>query len=318
MKTILKLGFASGLIYWLYSSGKLQFTELEQAFQNPFTIISSVLLFIFVIFGSAFRIKFILDHENKMSLSNIKLFLCNWIGAFFNTVIPGSVSGDLIKIFYIKDIYQQFTKKYLLFSIFADRLMGLFALVSMGALIGVLNLEGSEQALRNLIYFNILVFAGIICFFTLLFFPPAFIHNLLAKISNKLSDFWSQALHRKFALAKMYLISFALQGIIIFIFWFVTNDLTSGKFTLVDAYTIVPFGFIITALPIAPAGLGVGHFAFQNLFQMIEIENGASLFNVYFCVYILTNITGTIPYALFKKDTKNQMKKSGFLEDGHN
>ena len=64
------------------------------------------------------------------------------------------------------------------------------------------------------------------------------------------------------------------------------------------------------SIPIAPAGLGVGHAAFHTLFGYFGIKDGASLFNIYFIFVIMTNLTGIIPYLLIdrKKEPLKNLK----------
>jgi hypothetical protein len=61
---------------------------------------------------------------------------------------------------------------------------------------------------------------------------------------------------------------------------------------------VLPIGQIATALPISPAGLGVGHVAFKKLFTYFHHTNGATLFNNVWLIVVLTNLFGVIPFLL--------------------
>jgi uncharacterized membrane protein YbhN (UPF0104 family) len=61
-------------------------------------------------------------------------------------------------------------------------------------------------------------------------------------------------------------------------------------------FTFMPVGFLSTSIPLAPAGLGVGHAVFDSLFSFFGIKNGASLFNLYFLGTVLFALLGLIPY----------------------
>jgi hypothetical protein len=69
----------------------------------------------------------------------------------------------------------------------------------------------------------------------------------------------------------------------------------------IQAIAFLPLGLMALALPVAPSGLGVGHAIFQKLFEFSGIENGASLFNIYFIVTLSVNLLGVIPYLLSKR-----------------
>ena len=58
---------------------------------------------------------------------------------------------------------------------------------------------------------------------------------------------------------------------------------------------------IITAIPISPGGLGVGHAAFEKIFQYFTVMNGANLFNIYWIVFILNNLLGIILIYFYQK-----------------
>ena len=62
----------------------------------------------------------------------------------------------------------------------------------------------------------------------------------------------------------------------------------------------MPIGMMAVAVPISPAGLGVGHAIFDGLFKLYGTFNGASLFNLYFLTTISVNLMGIFPYLMFK------------------
>ena len=49
---------------------------------------------------------------------------------------------------------------------------------------------------------------------------------------------------------------------------------------------------IVTAIPLAPGGMGVGHVAFDKLFSFLSISNGADLFNIFWITMMLINLLG--------------------------
>jgi hypothetical protein len=65
---------------------------------------------------------------------------------------------------------------------------------------------------------------------------------------------------------------------------------------------IFPLGVMTTALPLAPGGLGVGHVAFDKLFSLVGMSGGANVFNVMVLVQLALNLTGFVPYLLYKKE----------------
>jgi hypothetical protein len=133
---------------------------------------------------------------------------------------------------------------------------------------------------------------------------------VIGKIMKKLEDIWNDICLFKNIILKILGLSMIIQSVAVFIFWFLTAPYAEGDFTLMKAFTIMPIGFISIAVPIAPAGLGVGHVVFEKLLGFFSITNGASLFNIYFFVVLISNITGVIPYL-----THSAGKKNIHLED---
>jgi uncharacterized membrane protein YbhN (UPF0104 family) len=64
---------------------------------------------------------------------------------------------------------------------------------------------------------------------------------------------------------------------------------------------IYPVGVLTTAIPITPSGLGVGHVAFTKLFEMVGLQHGASVFNMFVFSQLILNMLGVIPYLSLRK-----------------
>ena len=319
---ILKLLFAGGLIYWLINSGKLDFKLLQTAFNNPVSIFLAI-VFMQIDNGIvALRLRYLLQIKAVQKINFLKLFMANWIGIFFNSVLPGSVTGDLVKIFYIKELDEKLTKKYLLVSVFIDRVVGLLGLITVGGFFSLINystLTSLSNEVETLIHLNLLLTSVVLVFLLMiLFFPqgPILLAKpfrelpVIGKIMKKLEDIWNDICLFKNIILKILGLSMIIQSVAVFIFWFLTAPYAEGDFTLMKAFTIMPIGFISIAVPIAPAGLGVGHVVFEKLLGFFSITNGASLFNIYFFVVLISNITGVIPYL-----THSAGKKNIHLED---
>src|SRR5690554_3436841 len=102
VKTILKFAFAFGLIYWLISSGKLDLSVLGEAAKDPLRLFAGFLFTLFILLLATWRYYLIITDKMESKPPFIKIAKFNWIGIFFNSVLPGSVSGDIVKVFYLK------------------------------------------------------------------------------------------------------------------------------------------------------------------------------------------------------------------------
>lgn len=88
------------------------------------------------------------------------------------------------------------------------------------------------------------------------------------------------------------------------LFYYITASLgnySPGELSFTNMATVFPLGMLTAALPIAPGGLGVGHVAFEQLFNMIGITGGANTFNLFVLSLLALNLIGVVPYLRMKK-----------------
>jgi hypothetical protein len=325
IKNLLKFLFAGGIIYWLLQSGKLDLSLINKSLETPGTLtLCLFLLFVQLLLGSQ-RWRLLLSIQAKNTLNYFKVLMICWIGLFFNIFLPGAVTGDLIKLVYIKDLDKSFTKTFLVSSALIDRVLGFAALITLTGFFSLINFKRMLELSPNtttLLTMNLLLFIGVIAFMFSLFLPKVFQSKLLAvanmipkigpKIENALLEVWSFADKPK-VIIYGFLISLFNQFLSILAFWTLTQPYYSKALTLGEVFTIIPTGVIATAIPIAPAGIGVGHAAFDKLFSLVDIAGGASFFNLFFVTIITLNLIGVIPYLFSGK--KHSIKETEEFEE---
>lgn len=315
LKTIilntLKLSLAAGLIYWLVQSGKLDFKLLAQLKNYPLAVSLAFFLTIANYVLISFRWERILSARSVVKLPVWGLIKITWIGQFFSSVLPGSVSGDLIKIIYVQKFDKTFSKKFIFASILIDRIMGLCALSLM---VGAVTLIFGSQIVKNapamqpLINTNYILTGLVLLAFAIFFFFHDYVRGIfvrlekiaLAKIFQQIIALWDDLVMIKSKMLKAIGISLIVQINGVLIFWALVFPFVGDKMSFIQALAFVPLGFITLALPVAPSGLGVGHAIFQKLFELSGIDNGASLFNLYFVLTLVVNLFGVIPYLVTK------------------
>ena len=313
IKTFLKLSVAFALIYWLLKSGKLDLNLIAELGKNPWGLLAAFTLALTNIWIISIRWRGILEARNSVHIPLLGLVKANWIGQFFSSVLPGSVTGDLIKIIYVQEYDKSISKKFVFATILIDRVMGLSGLILLVGLTSVLfqdHILDNAPAMKPLLKFNYfltaLVLAGIIIF---IFFDQ-FVHKvfrlgeriLFPAIWQKFGDLWNDLISIKVQILKALCLSLVVQFSGVLIFWSLIYPFTLGKMDFVQALAFIPLGHMTLALPIAPSGLGVGHAIFQKLFEFSGITNGASLFNLYFIVTLIINICGVVPYLLSRRN----------------
>lgn len=310
--TIFKLLLIASIFYWLISSGKLDFSLITKVLDSPLRLTASFLMAILIFLIMSYRYLLIIKmRSQKVKFTSI--FKYNWIAQFFNAVLPGSVTGDLIKVFYLNKEDKLLSKSFLVGSIVIDRLTGLFGLIiNLGifSLINYRTLSSLSNDVKTILNINLvlvsLLFVGLFILFKFEKLPLRLFSHLkaasvLKKLTNKLETLWLTLASFKKNFISLLFLSISVQILAVCLFWFITSPYSSDHFDITFAFSLIPIGFIALALPIAPSGLGVGHAIFHSLFLLIGIKNGASLFNIYFLIMMLTNITGVIPYLLLKR-----------------
>jgi uncharacterized membrane protein YbhN (UPF0104 family) len=314
IKTILKIIFAAALLFWLVSSGKLDFSLIRKSFQvGPQWIIALVLIFIQILLA-AYRYKLLLETKSHKPLRFFEIFRLNYIGLFFSSVLPGAVTGDIIKLVYIKKLSPKFNKTFLITITLLDRIMGLTGLLFLAGAFSLMyygEVTALSPMLAHVIKLNLLLFAGAVAFLAVLVSPAAFQNKILrlTKSVPVIGKKIEKILHQIFALRenridvlKSFLLGTIGQFFSILAFWIVASPFMEKSLPFHFAFTFIPVGLITMAIPISPGGLGVGHVLFAKLFSLTGIENGASLFNLFYLCNLVNNAIGVIPYLTISRN----------------
>ena len=318
LKTFFKFSFALILCYWLFKNGKLDFSLLIQAFHSGYLWIWGVLLLVARLIFCPMRFKTLLDSNSKTPTPFLKVFSFDAIGNLFSVILPGAAAGDVIRFFYYRKIGPEITPGMVAAFLTIDRLIGLMGLMGLSIIITLINFKSFallSPQLVSLFLLNVMIFI-FMSIFMLFIFSRWFPKNKIESILTTLLSRWPKVLHTLHDVLKVqlsfhnfvkcFILSllnqiFVFSGFGLLILPFIPESTSSLK-----VLTILPIGFIGSSLPIAPAGLGVGHVLFDNLFRLIQINNGASLFNLYFVVNIFVCLLGLIPYLIVRRESHDK------------
>jgi uncharacterized protein (TIRG00374 family) len=316
VKTLLKILFVGGLLYFLTRKGFISLQATRTAFTHwPNIALATALMGLNALLG-AVRWQWLLRAQN-IRLPWARTIELTFVGNFFNIALPGAVSGDFVKAFYIgKDLPGQRTRAF--GSIFFDRLAGLSALVLLAAIAMVLGMPSfsndaiSSKMITVIRPFILLAGAGVLVFYSYLFLVKEN-HDPLLALFRKLEKLHVKASaltriyesvrhyyhHKKtvFAVLAISLFIHSLVGMALIIF---ANALGETQLNPLALYVVFPLGLLITAVPIAPAGVGTGHTAFLYFFNLIGSARGADLFTLYALMQIFYGAVGGIFYLRFR------------------
>jgi len=312
--SFLKLAIVGGLFFWMIQGDKLHLSELKLFVTNPSLLAATIGLWCFgPVFLGSLRWYLLLRGVGVECTYGRAVYL-TLIGFAFNTSMPGAVSGDIIKAVYIvKDQKEPLGKTPAMLSVLLDRIMGLMGLFLIGLIASLTNFESlwANPVTRSLVTFLFLIVAGVMTFLALVYSPHKDKHDPLLKLLNKnfpgfgtlKKIYVALRSYRKSPKTIIYtlFLSMLLQVASFYYMAFVYETLNGEMPPLSLLASVFPFGILVTAIPIAPGGLGVGHVAFDRLFNIVGLQNGANVFNLFALGPLALNLLGFIPYLLVKK-----------------
>jgi glycosyltransferase 2 family protein len=306
-----KLLVALALFLWMLDKGKLDPAQLS-VFADSAVLPMLALGFWLVgpVFLASLRWKMLLTGAGYQ-IGLVRSVVLQLIGFFFTTVLPGSLGGDFIKVYYLIKENPGKSKTTALWVILFDRLIGMFGLFAVGALFISMNLVslweiGMLRPLIVLVYGYLIGFVLFIASLQL-FKSPSPAEAVDSSLSARLVAFLTACgLYRN--QTRTMVITAALstlsQALSFMFFAALVRQMLGavGDFSLLGV--IFPVGMLITTLPLSPGGLGVGHLAFDQLFTLIKLHGGANVYNAYFVSQTLLNLTGVVAYLLNRPTRK--------------
>ncbi len=216
-------------------------------------------------------------------------FRLGMVGTFYNTFLPGSIGGDIVKAVFIAR-GQPARKAAAVATVVADRLIGLFGLLLFAAavgggfwLAGDAQLEKHAQLKDIILVCAGLAGTGAVLYTTLGFLPTRrqqrFEGRLkrIPKVGNALAELWETAIRyrrRPTAVLATVALSAVIHTLMVLAFHLAVRVFPPENLELLGSLpehcVIAPIGFIAQALIPLPGGLGAGEAVFGGLYQLIR------------------------------------------------
>ena len=275
--------------------------ELESMVKgaNPSLLVASVLVFCITFIITSYRWNELMQALD-IHISQSRTFVLNMVGCFYNSFMPGSTGGDLLKAFYASQQTPHRTRAVM--SVLVDRVVGLLALILLGGVAAATQWE--VPACKKVALGAGAIWVCVI-FGLLLFYQPT-LHRIsgldwfLKKLPmQKQVRGAVDAMHmygRRPLLALWSLIvSLPVHGAV------VTSAMFAGlAFALPLHWTYywvaVPVIVLAGAIPISPQGAGVmeGFAVLLTRHQGVTVSQAFALTMSIRIVQILWNLTGGI------------------------
>lgn len=316
----LKILFSVGIIFWLIQSDKINFSALKSLL-TPGAAALGIALVLLNLFFASERWR-ILIRSQGLPANTRSIFKLSLIGVFFNFAMPGGVGGDVVKAYYFtKD--QPGTKVIAVTSVLMDRVLGLFAMVLLALVVMVYDLHHIVRtpALLTMFWFVLGLFTVFVISLSLVFSQVVYTHGTLKRLIAKLPFstkfmklYESMHIYGKDGKRFIQVILLSLTSQACAILFLYTAGTLAGYEVSAKTYLLVaPLGFMAMAIPVSPAGVGVGQAAFYFLFNLYNgqtSEVGPTCITAFQVGTFLTSLLGAFLYL-----RRNDRVKTARIEE---
>lgn len=302
------------LLFILVQKGPFKLDQLQATLSQPSILLLGAGAVLFQVLIFAIRWKLFVDLVTKSRY--LQLIRLTLVGMFFNFFIPGGVGGDIVKALELsKD--NQASRSETLSTVMSDRIFGLFAMLTFSTIFLLFEYWHIRSAfLGRFAFISLLFWSGMT--FVLLFFPLIFKKmqiylstkdsNVLVKIEKLISSLQLTFINfRAVGLqSKSLALSLATQLVAIYFMYCVVIKLGTPPPSFLIFFALCCFGFVASALPIMPGGIGVGQYAFYALFAPISPELGQSTITAITTLQIFLLLYAIVGGIIFSLNPKNK------------
>ena len=306
---VLRVAIAAALLIYLGTSGAINWAALHGLIAEwPLTLTAFIVLVAAAVI-TAWRLC-VLMKARGFHLSLISSVRLTLIGTFFNACLPGSTSGDVVKIYYTTE-GKRGRRTEVATIMLLDRAVGMFALLIWPLLAAPFfqQLVGSSAILRGLLWAAAAVAAIMLA--GMLISSSSSMRNapLMAWAFRKLPfGLYGEKVfntlhvyrHNRGALMKAVMLSLLAHTMTIGVI-LLTAQATNANGFAWQMSILVPRGFLANTIPLTPGGLGVGETAFNRLFAIAGLTGGAEAILGWRLLTILCGLIGLVFYIQGRK-----------------
>lgn len=297
----LRIGVAGALLTYLVRSGAIDWgalTGLVHRWQITLVALGTLSLSTWI---TAIRLPVLL-RPMGYRLDAWPAMVLMTTGMFFGLFLPGGAGGDIAKIYYSVSGHRRGTRTELATAVLLDRAIGMWALFAIPLLAFPLfsDAVASVPGIETLHRFCAAMFVlGGIALGSVLWLPEDWLAP--ARIAG---DFVVRALSavRFFrrhlsAIAFSFALSVCTHVTAIVTTWLIAGAVHPAS-QRIELGLLAPLGFVANALPLTPAGIGVGEAAFHRLFQFVGLDGGAEVAIGWRMGITLVALLGGVLYVL--------------------
>lgn len=315
--TPMRFALAASLLFILFRSGAIDWESMSRLNSAWEYALLAVVLFFLGTVVHALRLA-VLINAHHLQLTFYAAFKLTFIGLFFNTYMPGSTGGDLVKIYYASK-GNPGSRAEVVTVMLMDRFIGLFGLITLPILLAPLfvKLIAAQTLMQTLLFIAFIVTMAIVLLVVLSVRYPLGdsirVKKILGKvafgslITRVIETVQSYKLNSKtivIALAYSWLHQLFMIGVALVVAQAINPQGASWKMV-----ALIPYGYLANALPITPGGIGVGEAAMESIFSLNNLDGGAEVLLGWRLVMLIVGLLGLAFYLKgerrFVFDSKN-------------
>jgi|GEM_PF-6581392 len=283
----LKALVASLLLYWLATSGRLDFSHFRDIPLSPHTAflvtagVGAVWVGILLL-GLRLRL---MVHAVGIELSLSRACSLTAIGLFSGSILPGVVGGDVVKVVYLYRGEGARHRTLATVAVVWDRAVGLFSLFLLGSLVLVAGWPTEHLPFRSPVLFIAPAVVLLIAAVVVVLGKGRLFGNfcegrwgaLLSPRLRKAVAAGDDFARRPRLLAKCIGLSLVNHALVCSTFLIAAKLLGGIDVPPVQQFMLNPLAMVINVVPITPGGVGVTESAFSYLYEAAGCALGASI-----------------------------------------
>jgi uncharacterized protein (TIRG00374 family) len=282
---VAKLALAALLVWWLVRSGRLN-TDLLVSIGIRLPTVSLMLAGAVCVFLGqlllAVRLRLLLMRQ-AICLSYARALGLTLIGSFFGAILPGLVSGDAVKTFYLFGDAAGGRSRAVA-AVLIDRILGLYSLCLLGSLaLAAAALTGTIPTTNPILWSAPLAVLCVTALLALLAWRGLDAVPIVAWLSSRAPDL----LQRLTGAFRLYLsyprllaasvaLSLINHALVIMTFLF-AGILLKDSVSPHQQFIVNPLAMVLNVIPLTPGGIGITEGAFSFLYDAIGSSNGAAV-----------------------------------------
>ncbi len=307
---LLKTGIATALLYWLASSGRLEFSHLRSISWSPRTV-GLVILGV----GGVWAGLLLLGLRLRLMVRSLGIVLplgraCSLtsIGAFSGSILPGVVGGDIVKVVYLCRGEASTQRTFATIAVMCDRAVGLFSLFLLGSIVLAAAWANDSLPFRSPVLLVapvvVLSMAGVVAISAKGGFLGTFSNGSWGKyLPSRIQQVVSVGdhfVHRPLLLAGCIGLSLV-NHILVCCTFLIGAELLGGvDISPLQQFLLNPLAMVINLIPITPGGVGVTESAFSYLYDAAGCAIGATIGILGRTIQYIAFIAVGIPAFIFR------------------